>query len=103
MSSSTQLCCVIKQSKCINMCYYSILKCLRCRQVYPQEYILCENLDDGAICIDKEKLINNFSDKSKVENNVKPTSSSTKPSVVDLFYILRHNYKYTDGCLNCGG
>lgn len=85
------------------MCHYNILKCLRCRQVHPQEYILCENLDDGAICIDKEKLINNFSDKSKVENNVKQTSSSTKPSAVDLFYILKHNYTYTDGCLNCGG
>ena len=78
------------------MCHYNVLKCIRCRRVYPQGYELCENLDQGAICIDKEKLT------TGAESTISTSDISSKSSPVELFKILRHKYEYTDGCLNCG-
>lgn len=89
------------------MCYYNVVKCVRCRRVHPQEYILCENLEHGAICIDQENLIKNSVNLRTSNDNTKSTlpssRSNIKVSSVDLFYILRHMYQYTDGCLSCGG
>lgn len=89
------------------MCHYNVLKCVRCRRIHPQEYVLCENLEQGAICIDHEKLANSSNNRSTFRDEPRSVSSSTKsntkPSAIDLFYLLKHNYEYTDGCLSCGG
>lgn len=89
------------------MCHYNILKCIRCRKVYPQGYELCENLDQGSICIDKEKLAAKSDKLSMSKDDISSITSTSnidsKSSPVDLVRLLRHKYEYTDGCLNCGG
>lgn len=90
-----------------------MLKCIRCRQIQPLGFELCEKLEQGSICIDETKLTGDVNKRRAAEGRVKSMvedRNSTRngrqgPLAVDLFEILPHKYTYQDGCLgsSCSG
>ena len=93
------------------MCYYKVRKCLRCRDVAPICAELCEKFDQGSMCLDKNKLINNVSKFNAAKDRVASTMGNGtgmygdkhNAAAIDLYEILPHKYIYEDGCTACSG
>lgn len=91
------------------MCHYNVLRCIRCKQLHRQGYELCENLEQGAICVDDSKLNDDSTKGPSTGGNVNRTTAirgmgndrKSSSSPIDLYYILPHKITYTDGCLDC--
>ena len=91
------------------MCHYNVLKCIRCRKLHRNGYDLCTRMEQGTICVADHKLKNGAVDQNEVGTKAHSTMAmngigsdrKSSASPIDLYYILPHEYTYTDGCLDC--